>query len=129
MSRFGSKEPGIRDNRMLGDLFEVDTLASYLYTQRRKVTNTQPVATLMWAVLQDAIDVVDHISPNKTAVRRSDVSAAREWFKSYAKLFIFDFEVLCETLDLDPAMVRKYVQHIDPMSNYSLRGADGKIRH
>ena len=92
----------------LPTLFEPHTLLPvqfFTHLARRNARNGEK--RLMIAILEDAVAVYcKHREPTTSKGRRLFRDTQR-WLQSDDKTWIFSFERICETLDLDPQWIRR----------------------
>jgi hypothetical protein len=69
----------------------------------------EPLRRLMVALLLDAIRCVQTKFDARQAARRQDYGDARSWIFSDDDKPVFSFKAVCDALDIDPNLVRKYL--------------------
>lgn len=112
----------IRNKMSTGDpytLFQNDIMSKEQFFERFHRVILSPEKTLMLAVLEDAIDLLKPIA--RTLNTRKEVREAIEWFRSRDTSFIYSFEIICESLDIDPDAIRRFLMRRDPRICFSLR--------
>jgi hypothetical protein len=62
---------------------------------------------LMLAVLEDAVDCFQKYALSKDPRGRLLFSEAKDWVDSGDKGWLFSFENICDTLEIDPSYVRR----------------------
>ena len=91
-------------------IFSPDPLTCFLhesvYGGQRGSTDDEALRNLMLAVLQDGIACFERYSFKPSRRNEALSSEAKEWINS-KDYGIFTFNHVCETLDLDPGIVRK----------------------
>jgi hypothetical protein len=69
-------------------------------------TSLQPEKRLLLAVLEDAVNTLQHYATVSSGRGRHIFVDAAEWFASTAADRLFDFESICQALGLDPSYIR-----------------------
>jgi hypothetical protein len=80
--------------------------AEYFEALRRK-TIVEPEKRLMLAILEDAVDCFQHNVFTKSVKGRRLFQEAEKWVVEVDGDWVFSFENVCETLELNPAYVRR----------------------
>jgi len=85
---------------------------STLLMEQLAVARSQalPEERLMVAVLEDAIDCLRRYRRSKAAHGQQLFREAQEWIASRQSSWLFSFERICTTLDLDPCRVRRVAE-------------------
>ncbi len=97
------KTPGLG----ISYLSEPDSLlaSDYLETTRRK-SHQEPEKELMLAVLEEAIDCFQMNVFKKTRKQEILFREAEDWILDDNSHWLFSFDIICETLDIDPNYLR-----------------------
>ncbi len=92
----------------ISSLFQPDTLLpeQYLDTCRRK-THLEPEKELMLAILDDAVACFQKYFGAQKPKEKALFQEAEEWLMEKESDWVFSFENICESLDLDPDYLRK----------------------
>ena len=90
------------------NLFEPDILARYEYSKgfRRKL-HLCAEQRLMFAVLADAIECFQRYHNSKQRHLRALCRNAETWILNRSQRSLFSFEIICESLNLDPGYLRQ----------------------
>ena len=102
------EQSGLTTDERIGSLFQPSSLlsAEYFETLRRK-TILEPEKRLMLAILEDAVDCFqNNVFPQSLKGRRL-FQEAEKWVVEVDGDWVFSFENVCETLELNPAYVRQ----------------------
>jgi len=94
-------------------LFQPDTLlrAQYLETVRSK-THLEAEKELMLAALEDAVTCFQKYFAARDEIGTSLFHEAEEWILQQGKSnWLFSFDNICETLDLNPRYIREGLLH------------------
>lgn len=92
----------------LAGLFEPDVLLPAQYFAAfRRMGGLDRERLLMLAVLEDAVDCFQKYSIAKDPRGGQLFSEANEWVGSGDKGWLFSFENICDTLEIDPSYVRR----------------------
>lgn len=93
-------------------LFQPDTLLpdQYLDTFRRKL-HLQPEKKLMLAILEDAVACFQKYLFARDSKGKAQFSDTEDWVFRGTDLGIFSFDIVCETLGLEPNYVRRGLAH------------------
>jgi hypothetical protein len=92
-------------------LFEPDALLpAQFYAAFRGGSAVRGEKRLMLAVLQDALDCYQKYAFAKDGHGRQLFDDASEWISSEDRDWYFSFENICETLEINPAYLRRGVQ-------------------
>ena len=92
-------------------LFEPDALLpAQFYAAFRGGSAVRGEKRLMLAVLQDALDCYQKYAFAKDGHGRQLFADADTWVSSEDRDWYFSFENICETLDINPAYLRRGVQ-------------------
>lgn len=90
------------------NLFEPDILARYEFTKVfRPKLNLCAEERLMFAVLTDAIECFRCYHDSKQNHLRALCHHAETWIMNRSRRELFSFEIVCESLNIDPAYLRK----------------------
>ena len=103
------REPsGLTTDERIGSLFQPPSLlsAEYFEAQRRK-TILEPEKRLMLAILEDAVDCFQNNVFAQSVKGRRLFQEAEKWIVEVDGDWVFSFENVCETLELNPAYVRQ----------------------
>lgn len=93
-------------------LFEPDALLpAQFYAAFRGGSAVRGEKRLMLAVLQDALDCYQKYAFAKDGHGRQLFADADQWISSEDRDWYFSFENICETLEINPAYLRRGVQH------------------
>jgi len=95
------------------NLFQPDTVfpAQYLETVRRK-THLEADQELMLAVMEDAVSCFQKYFAARDKIGTSLFHEAEEWILQQGKSnWLFSFDNICETLDLNPRYIREGLLH------------------
>jgi hypothetical protein len=82
-------------------------LPSQYYDQVRRRRVLEGEEALMFAVLEDAIRLYLRCVTPRNFNERQEVSELERWFEGRNQSGIFAFESLCETLGIEPRILRK----------------------
>lgn len=94
-------------DRLVG-LFEPDVLLpAQFFAAFRRIGGLDRERLLMLAVLEDAVDCYQKYSLAKDPRGQQLFSEAKEWVDSGDKGWLFSFENICDTLEIDPSYVRR----------------------
>lgn len=89
------------------NVFEPDTLLPEQHARRTGVRRGQTGEhRLMMAILEDAVDVYLKHAGATQGVKRSLFEDAERWIDERDTTWIFSFETICHTLDIDPDAIR-----------------------
>jgi hypothetical protein len=92
-------------------LFEPDALLpAQFYAAFRGGSAVRGEKRLMLAVLQDALDCYQKYALAKDGHGRQLFADADEWISCEDRQWYFSFENICETLEINPAYLRRGVQ-------------------
>ena len=93
-------------------LFQPDTLLpdQYLDTFRRKL-HLEPEKKLMLAILEDAVACFQKYLFARDSKGKAQFRDTEDWIFQNADLGIFSFDIVCETLGLEPNYVRRGLAH------------------
>jgi len=94
-------------------LFQPDTVspAQYLETVRRK-THLEAEQELMLAVLEDAVTCFQRYFAARDKTETRLFCEAEDWILQQEKSnWLFSFDNICETLDLNPGYIREGLLH------------------
>ncbi len=108
-------------------LYQPDTVlpAQYLETVCRKI-HRDAEQELMLAVLQDAVSCFQNYFAARDKIKTRLFRKAEEWILLQEKSdWLFSFDNICETLDLNPDYIRKGLLH---WGSHRLRERD-QVRH
>jgi hypothetical protein len=92
----------------LASLFEPDVLLpAQFFAAFRRAGGLERERMLMLAVLEDAVDCYQKYAFAKDPRGRQLFGEAREWVQSQDKGWLFSFENICDTLEINPEYVRR----------------------
>ena len=95
------------ENSAIGSLFVPDVLTpEQFYDSRRDDSNIRPVKKLMMAILEDALRCFQNNADAKTGSRRRLFLEAEQWLCGEGGEGPFSFEMVCETLGIEPDFLR-----------------------
>ena len=105
-------ETGLSMDDRMTSLFQPDTLLpdQYLDTFRRKL-HLQPEKKLMLAILEDAVACFQKYLFARDSKGKTQFRDTEDWVFHGTDLSIFSFDVVCETLGLEPNYVRRGLAH------------------
>jgi len=110
----------------LAGLFEPDVLLpAQFFAAFRRMGALDRERLLMLAVLEDAVDCYQKYSLAKDPRGRQLFAEALEWVDSADKTWLFSFENICDTLEIDPSYVRRGLSSW--RDNQRGRGARGRV--
>jgi hypothetical protein len=90
-----------------GGLFQPDVLLPVQHARRTGVRRSQRGEyRLMMAILEDAVDVYLKHAGALSDIKRQLFEDAEAWVESDDKTYVFAFESICHTLEIDPDCVR-----------------------
>ena len=106
-AEYREAQTGLTEEEKSASLFQPDILVSgeYFRTLRRK-TFLQPEKKLMLAILEDAINCVKDNSSAQTGKDTRIFREAEQWVLGVGDDWLFGFESICETLELNPEYMR-----------------------
>ena len=107
-SAYIREQTGLTTDERIGSLFQPPSLlsAEYFEAQRRK-TILEPEKRLMLAILEDAVDCFQNNVFAQSVKGRRLFQEAEKWVVEVDGDWVFSFENVCETLELNPAYVRQ----------------------
>ena len=93
-------------------LFQPDTLLpdQFLDTFRRKL-HLQPEKKLMLAILEDAVACFRKYLCASDSKGKAQFRDAEDWVFQGSDLGVFSFDIVCETLGLEPNYIRRGLAH------------------
>jgi hypothetical protein len=92
----------------LAGLFEPDVLLpAQFFAAFRRMGGLDRERLLMLAVLEDAVDCYQKYALAKDPRGRQLFGEAKEWVDSGDKTWLFSFENICDTLEIDASYVRR----------------------
>ena len=93
-------------------LFQPDTLLpdQYLDTFRRKL-HLEPEKKLLLAILEDAVACFQKYLFAPESKGKAQFRDTEDWIFQGAELGVFSFDIICETLGLDPNYLRRGLAH------------------
>lgn len=95
------------ENSSLGNLFVPDVITpEQFYDTRRDDSALRPVKKLMIAILEDALRCFQNNCDAKTGARRRLFQEAEQWLCGEGGDGPFSFEMVCETLGIEPNFLR-----------------------
>jgi hypothetical protein len=89
-----------------GEGYEPDVLAPAEFEDLRSRAALDRERLLMYAVLEDALSCCRQYAKSRLPRTRQLHQEAREWVASDDRSSLFAFASICETLDIDPDMIR-----------------------
>ena len=89
-----------------GEGYEPDVLAPAEFEDLRSRAALDRERLLMYAVLEDALSCYRQYAKSRLPRTRQLHQEAREWVASDDRSSLFAFASICETLDIDPDMIR-----------------------
>jgi hypothetical protein len=91
-----------------GSVFQPDTmLASQYFDRIRRSRELDPEQRLMFAVLEDAVNVCLKHSGTTDPARRALLLEAEEWIADREASWLYSFENICSVLDLNSDYIRR----------------------
>jgi len=93
-----------------GEGYELDVLAPAEVADLRTRAALDRERLLMYAVLEDALSCYRQYAKARLPRTRQLHQEAREWVASDDRSSLFAFASICETLDIDPDMIRCRLQ-------------------
>ena len=101
-------ETGLSMDERVTSLFQPDTLLpdQYLDTFRRKL-HLEPEKKLMLAILEDAVACFQKYLGARDSKGKAQYRDTEDWIFQGGELGIFSFDIVCETLGLDPDYLRR----------------------
>jgi hypothetical protein len=107
-SAYMREQTGLTTDERIGSLFQPSSLlsAEYFEALRRK-TILEPEKRLMLAILEDAVDCFQNNVFAQSVKGRRLFQEAEKWVVEVDGDWVFSFENVCETLELNPAYVRQ----------------------
>ena len=95
------------ENSALGNLFVPDVLTpEQYYDSRKDDSEMRPVKKLMMAILEDALRVFQNNCDAKSGSRKRLFQEAEQWLCGEGGEGPFSFEMVCETLGIEPGFLR-----------------------
>jgi len=95
------------ENSSLGNLFVPDVMTpEQYYDSRRDDSSIRPVKKLMMAILEDALRCFQNNADAKTGSRKRLFEEAEQWLCGEGGEGPFSFEMVCETLGIEPGFLR-----------------------
>lgn len=92
----------------LAGLFEPDVLLpAQFFAAFRRAGGLERERLLMLAVLEDAIDCYQKYAHSRDPRGRQMFEESREWVTSNDRIWLFSFENICDTLEINAAYVRR----------------------
>ena len=92
----------------LATLFEPDVLLpAQFFAAFRRAGGLERERLLMLAVLEDAIDCYQKFAHARDPRGTQMFDEAREWVSSNDRSWLFSFENICDTLEINPDYVRR----------------------
>ena len=83
------------------------------HDRRNSATTFEPLRQLMVAMLVDAIRCVQTKFDARQPARRQDYGDARSWIFSDDDRAVFFFKAICDALDIDSNVIRKYLRQLE----------------
>lgn len=98
--------PNMEDR--VSSLFQPDTLLpdQFLDTFRRKL-HLEPEKKLMLAILEDAVACFQKFLIARDSKGKAQFRDTEDWIFQRAEACVFSFDIVCETLGLDPNYLRR----------------------
>ncbi len=97
----------------LGDLLEPECLLPVQYNALlRKRSTDDGEGRLLLAVLKDALRAYARNIEGRTERARRDFREACTWFNAENQEGVFAYENVCEALDLEPGLLRKWLRSL-----------------
>jgi hypothetical protein len=94
-------------------LLQPDVLAGQLFFQAYGKSNfSQPERSLLFAVLNDAIQIFQKFALSKSAQQRRLFREAESWIWDDAADFVFSFRNICDLLEVEPVYLRRGLQQL-----------------
>jgi len=105
-------EIGLTMEERITSLFQPDTLLpdQFLDTFRRKL-HLEPEKKLMLAILEDAVACFQKFLLARDSKGKAQFRDTEDWIFQGTDLGIFSFDIVCETLGLEPNYVRRGLAH------------------
>jgi hypothetical protein len=95
------------ENTAIGNLFVPDVLTpEQFYDSRKDDSNIRPVKKLMMAILEDALRCFQNNCDAKGGPRKRLFQEAEQWLCGEGGEGPFSFEMVCETLGIEPSFLR-----------------------
>ena len=95
------------ENTAIGNLFVPDVLTpEQFYDSRKDDSNIRPVKKLMMAILEDALRCFQNNCDAKSGSRKRLFQEAEHWLCGEGGEGPFSFEMVCETLGIEPSFLR-----------------------
>ncbi len=95
------------ENGSLGSLFVPDVLTpEQYYDSRRDDSEIRPVKKLMMAILEDALRCFQNNAEARNGSRKRLFEEAEQWLCGEGGEGPFSFEMVCETLGIEPEFLR-----------------------
>jgi hypothetical protein len=95
------------ENTAIGNLFVPDVLTpEQFYDSRKDDSNIRPVKKLMMAILEDALRCFQNNCDAKIGSRKRLFQEAEHWLCGEGGDGPFSFEMVCETLGIEPSFLR-----------------------
>lgn len=89
-------------------MFQPDVLAPVQYMEKwRYRISHEPEKMLMYAVLEDAVTCFQRFAATSNAHGRLAFREAEEWLMREKSNWLFSFEEICQSLNLDPDYIRE----------------------
>jgi hypothetical protein len=89
-------------------LFQPDVLlATEFFEGARRERRADPARKLMLAILEDAVNCLHCYGSNSSETARTLFRDARAWIMDRQNHWIFSFENVCESLQLNPEYIRE----------------------
>ena len=83
-------------------------MPAQFFTQRERRNAQSSIRRLMYAILEDAVNV--YTSEVRSSRQSRTFQQTRRWIDSNDKAWVFSFLRICEALDLDPEYIRRGVR-------------------
>src|SRR5579875_122194 len=109
----GDLIPMVQDNGVVGSLFvpEIMTPAQFYDGRRQEDSEFAPVKRLMMAILEDALRCFQNNAGAQNGRRKRLFQEAEEWLCGTGGEGPFSFNTVCETLGIEPEMLRRELLH------------------
>jgi len=96
-----------REREAWTSMFQPDVLAPVQYMEKwRYRISHEPEKMLMYAVLEDAVTCFQRFAAASNSHERTAFSEAEEWLMREKSNWLFSFEQICQSLNLDPDYIR-----------------------
>jgi len=97
-----------REREAWTSMFQPDVLAPAQYMEKwRYRISHEPEKMLMYAVLEDAVTRFQKFASSSNAHGRTAFREAEEWLMREKSNWLFSFEQICQSLNLEPDYIRE----------------------